>query len=689
MPDDGRTIALSATFTAEAIQPVLGFWAGKLGLDPALRFAAYNQVFQQLLDRSGLFARNRGFNVALVRFADWREATIPPRQTGSGFAEDPGIDAEAHRLVDAVRAASAFPSPLILVICPPVETAAEAIVRAGLEDLPAVHLISPCEVQALYPVAEVYDTHADELGRLPYTPEFFAALATAIARKIHAISNPPYKAIALDCDDTLWAGICGEEGPAGVVLDGPRRALQQFMAERKREGMLLALMSKNNEQDVLDTFAAHPEMPLGVGDFAARRINWESKGANLAALAEELGLGLDSFILVDDNPKECTEAQAGAPDVLALALPANPADIPEFLRHVWAFDRTRLTAEDRARAEFYQQNAERTRAIRSAGSLEEFLASLDLRVSINPMTPAQAARVAQLTQRTNQMNATLVRRDEAAVLALQDCEVLVVDVHDRFGTYGLCGAVIFRSTETALAVDTFLLSCRALGRGVEHRMVARLGEIGLERGLTRVEIPFVPGPRNRPAEMFLESIGALPGNCLPAEAAAAVRYTVSQPAAHALPERSRERKRAVLDYVRIATHLRTPAAILEHIRSVSAKPPAASPAEPRSDLERQLCRLWADLLNVPAVGPDDSFFALGGHSLLAVQLLSRVRQVFGIEVSLDVVYTGEFTVAELARAIELKEIAQAGAGYQDLLAELEQMSEDEVRALLAAERDAI
>jgi FkbH-like protein len=671
MPTDGRTIALSATFTAEAIQPSLSFWAAQLGLDPVLRFAGYNQVFQQLLDPAGLFARNRGFNVALVRFADWREA---------------GMETEARRLVEAVRMAAAFPSPLVLVICPPAEAAAEATVLHSLAD---VHVITPCEVRALYPVVEVYDPHADELGRLPYTPEFFAALATAIARKIHAISNPPYKVIALDCDDTLWSGICGEEGPAGVTLDAPRCALQQFMAERKREGMLLALVSKNNEQDVLNTFAAHPEMPLQPDDFAARRVNWDSKSANLAALADELGVALDSFILVDDNPKECSEAQAAAPEVLALALPADAAEIPEFLRHVWAFDRARLTAEDRARAQFYAQNAERARAGRAAGSLQEFLASLRLEVSIQPMAAAQVARVAQLTRRTNQMNVTLARRGEAEIRAL-DAEILVVEVADRFGSYGQCGVIIFRCTPDALAVDTFLLSCRALGRGVEHRMLARLGEIACERGLTRVEIPFVAGPRNRPAALFLESTGISPAGFLSAEAAAAVRYRVPQigasPAQASFAGDGEAARPIPLDYAAIATALRTPAAVLERIRAAAPKPAPAP--QPRTDLERQLCELWADLLNVPAVGPNESFFALGGHSLLAVQLLSRVRQLCGVEVSLDVVYAGEFTVAELAKAIELKEIAQAGGEYQDLLAELERLSEDEVRALLAAEQDA-
>ncbi len=461
MPLDDRVIAISATFTAEAIQPGLAFWAGELGLDYGIHFAGYNQLFQQLLDPAGLFGRNRGgFNVALVRLQDWAQA---------------GVDESVRRLVDAMRgAAGAFSAPLILAICPSAEPYAAAVsaICAGFADVQSVHVLLPSQILSLYPVAEIHDPHADELGRLPYTPLFFAALATAIARRIHAIARPPYKVVALDCDETLWAGICGEDGPQGVVLDAPRRALQEFMAERRREGMLLALCSKNNEEDVLDVFHAHPEMPLRIDDFVARRINWETKGAGLASLAVELNLGLDSFILVDDNPKECTEAQASAPEVLALPLPAHAGDIPLFLRHVWAFDRARLTDEDTRRADLYAQNAERTKAERSAGNLEEFLESLQLEVEIASVRREQLPRVAQLTQRTNQMNVSTIRRSEAEIGRL-DC--LAVTVRDRFGDYGLTGVMIVREQGDTLVADTFLLSCRALGRGVEHRMVAQAG----------------------------------------------------------------------------------------------------------------------------------------------------------------------------------------------------------------------
>ena len=668
MPHDDRAIAISATFTAEAIQPGLEFWARELGLDYEIRFAGYNQLFQQLLDPAGLFARNRGgFNVALLRVEDWL------RDRGAA-----GLEERARRLAEAVRAAAAsFSAPLILAICPPsprheatVEKA-ERMVREGTADLAAVHLVAP------EPVAEAHDPHGDELGHVPYTPVFFVALATAIARQIHAISTPPFKVIALDCDETLWAGICGEDGPGGVVVDAPRRALQEFMAERRRSGMLLALASKNNEEDVAETFRAHPEMPLRLEDFVARRVNWEPKSANLASIAEELGLNLDTFILVDDNPKECTEAQAGCPEVLALPLPARAEEIPEFLEHVWAFDRARVTEEDRKRPELYAQQAERAKAECASASLEEFLASLQLEVRIAPMEPAQLARVAQLTQRTNQMNASCVRRTEAeiqALLASGEAECLTVDVKDRFGSYGLTGVVIFRCAGGVLVAETFLLSCRVLGRGVEHRMVARLGEIATERGLARVEIPFVAGQRNRPAALFLESLGKR-GQTHFCE----VRKNASDSFSAPGP--------ATIDYVKIATELRDPRQILERIRAASQRPAPVLSSPPRTPLERELAELWAGLLNVPAVGIHDNFFELGGHSLLAVQLLSRVRHIYGVELSLEVVYSGEFTVAELAKAVELKEIEQAGGNYRELLKEVEELSDEEVRALLAEEQD--
>ncbi|HWQ56284.1 MAG TPA: HAD-IIIC family phosphatase [Bryobacteraceae bacterium] len=697
-------IAVTATFTAEALEPVLKFWMRELGWEYGIRFAPYNQVFQQLLDPSGLLARNRGgVNVVLLRFEDWARFDNRPLAA---------LEENVRQFAESLHgAAAAFPSPVLVVVCPasPAFLAAperaeflartKELLRAGIRDLPAVHLVTPAEIDALYPVADLHDPHGDELGRLPYTPAYFAALGTMLARRIHALRTVPFKVVALDCDETLWAGICGEDGPQGVVVDPPRRALQEFMLARQREGMLLCLASKNNEEDVFETFRAHPEMPLKPEHFVAHRINWESKAGNLSALADDLDLGLDSFIFVDDNPKECTEVQAGCPEVLALALPADAAEIPGFLDHVWAFDRIRLTREDRGRTALYAQQAERRRSERQASSLEDFLASLKLEVRVAHAEAADLPRVAQLTQRTNQMNATTVRRSEAEIDALlhAGAECLVAHVSDRFGSYGLTGAILFHSTADAIEVDTFLLSCRALGRGVEHRMSAVLGELALSRGIPRVDVPFMPTQRNRPALLFLESVGATYAVCrgegidfrFPAECAAKVVYKPSPRAprpASVKPAVPENNGRGRIDYVRIATELRNPERVLEFVRAGEAPRTAGfnHTAAPSTELERNLAAIWKELLNLKTIGVHDNFFDLGGHSLLAVQLLSRVRQAFGVELSLEVVYSGEFTIAELAKAMELKQIEQAGSDeYAALLKELEGLSDEEVRAMLA------
>jgi FkbH-like protein len=572
-------------------------------------------------------------------------------------------------------------------------------IESSLEGLGAVYWISAAELVALYPVDRQHDQHGDELGHVPYTPEYFTALATLLARKAHALRMSPYKVVALDCDDTLWSGICGEDGPEGVVIDPPRRALQEFMVAQHEAGMLLCLASKNNMEDVLETFRVHPEMPLRLEHFVARRINWSAKSANLASLAEELQLGLDSFIFIDDNLQECGEVLARRPEVLTLPLPSDPGEIPGFLRHVWAFDRLQVTDEDRQRPALYSQQVERTRLERQAKTLEEFISSLQLQVQMAEMTPAQLPRVAQLTQRTNQMNFTTIRRTEADIAALLrsgSAQCLTVEVSDRFGSYGLTGVAIFSAGPDALWVDTFLLSCRVLGRGVEHRLLARLGEIAVERGLKRLDVPFLPAQRNHPALMFLESVGAKfkvrseSGFLFrfPAHYAAAITYSPAGVAPKPPDEAPvpAAAAREPVDFVYIATRLRTVQQIEEHIRaarrngSFRASPGAAAGTK----LERELTALWAELLGLPSVGVQDNFFDLGGHSLLAVQLLSRVREAYQVDLSLDVVYSSVFTVAELAKAIELRQIEQAGADqYSGLLAELEGLTDEEVRSLLA------
>ena len=704
-------VAVSATFTAEPIRGTLGFWFEELGLPHGVEFAPYNQVFQQLLDPASLLAQNRaGFDVLLVRLEDWAR--------GGGLAH---LDEVVPQFLAGLReAAAAWHVPVLIVLCPcspaflasdaaraAVERAAAAV-RAALGSAGSVHLVTSDELELLYPVPDGHDPHADELGHVPYTPELFAALGTLVARKAAALCRPARKVIVLDCDETLWQGVCAEDGPFGITLDAEHRALQEFMRALRQAGMLLALCSKNEAEDVRDVFRSNPELPLRLEDFAAQRINWQPKAENLASLARELGLGLDSFVFVDDNETECAEVEASCPEVLTLALPQR--DVAGFLRHVWALDRAHTTREDRERATMYAQGLERARLEKRTRGLAAFLDALQLEVRIAPVVPDELARVAQLTQRTNQMNATTVRRSELDLrdlLRSGSAECLSVHVSDRFGSYGLVGTVLFRAAAEALQIDTFLLSCRALGKGVEHRMLAQLGALARERGKLWLEVPFVRTARNRPALDFLRNVAGEPderpdGSQLfrPAAAATAeVRYRPAPAVRSADAGRDETTQsapvavtvagRVTLDDAHVARALRDPRAILE---AVSARPVGGATRPllceaPRTALERELASLWSELLASPRIGVHDSFFDLGGHSLLAVQLLSRVRQLYAVELSLELVYGGRFTVEALAKAIESAQIAQAeGSAYAAALAEIEALSDDEARVLLVQEK---
>ena len=257
--------------------------------------------------------------------------------------------------------------------------------------------------------------HSDRLAHIPFTPLFFSALATMLARKIYALTSNPYKVIVVDCDQTLWGGVCGEDGAAGIAITPPWKKIQEFLLAQYHAGMLLCLCSKNNEADVVEVFTNRSDMPLKLDHFVARRINWRQKSENIRALAQELNLGSDSFIFLDDDPVECAEVQSHCPEVLTFQVPRDPEQAGRFLSHLWIFDHLKVTAEGQQRNLAYKQSSERTSFHKASLSFSDFLAGLDLTIEISPLVPRQIPRVAELTQRTNQFNFTTQRRSESEI----------------------------------------------------------------------------------------------------------------------------------------------------------------------------------------------------------------------------------------------------------------------------------
>lgn len=663
-----QKVVIASTFVAEPIAPLLTHINNLIGLKQDILFAPYAQVFQQLLTPQSQLRQNKaGVNILLLALEDWIQPVYDAKQEGPSHYRYQGlidpdeasqkliqISEELHTAVQEAVSASAV--PYLICFCPASETAAaqpelhqqlmdaEARLTEALRPLANVHILEQSSVQQLYPIVNYYDAHADKMGHIPYTQSYFAALALHLGRYLYTLQQQPYKVIVLDCDNTLWEGVCGEDGADGIKLPEPFLALQSFMIGQSQAGMLLCLCSKNVEQDVWAVFDSRPEMRLKRDHLVSWRINWQPKSANLKALAAELNLGLNSFIFIDDNPVECAEVRANCPEVLTLHLPPEPAEVPRFLEHVWSFDHLKVTAEDQKRTQMYQQNLERERLRQETNSLDSFLASLNLEIEVAPLTTKHVARVAQLTQRTNQFNTTTKRRTEGDVQAFLQpdapLQCLTVHVRDRFGDYGLVGVVMFTHDATAVQVDTFLLSCRVLGRGVEQTMLKAVGAFAAQHQLTTVHVPFIPTAKNLPALRFLEAIGSAyqqqtsAGLNFPfptafletlnqhqtvpeVEEAVKQNTAATSDSTPALPQG--------IDF--IARALYSPQKLIAYHNQQKRPRPAVQQTYvvPRTPTERAIATAWSDVLNIKKIGVDDNFQELGGSSIQLVQIHSKLQ----------------------------------------------------------------
>lgn len=676
------TIAIAATFTAEPVEESLAFFLRGLELPHDIEFAPYNQVFQQLLDPRSLLGANReGVNVILARLEDWAAEAEALARCVDDFLS--ALEAAAPRsgLPHVVITSPASDGALARPELAHAIGLLEARILERAKEISGVSAIGGADVSSAFAMGEWNDAYSDRQGRIPYTPALYAALGATIARRIFALKRPPFKVVALDCDQTIWKGVAGEDGPAGVEIDPPRAFLQEFMAAQTKQGMLAALCSKNVEEDVFRVFRERADMPLKESHLATWRINWDQKSANLRSMADELNLGLDSFVFIDDDPVVCAEVRAGCPDVLTLRLPDVAGEIPAFLKHAWAFDRHGSTEEDASRTALYRQNRDRQRLRGAVSNLREFLDSLDLRISIRHATAEQMPRVAQLTVRTNQFNFTTVRRSEAelsAWLSTNGGECLAVEVKDRFGDYGLVGAILFTTSADALTVDTLLLSCRALGRGVEHAMAAKLGALAVGRGIRFVDLDFRPTAKNQPAAAFLKQ---LQGDAeAAAEGSARYRFQAERLAAVTLDIASSEPKDQVtgeatappasrgvsagsagvnLFLERIAREFHNPENILKALREtkLAAAPGAAIYVAPRTGEETKLAAIWEGVLGVSPVGVDDDYFDLGGDSLTGVRMMTAIHQTFGQALTLDTLLEAP-TIASLAERLRSTPVAE-------------------------------
>ena len=693
-PKEAPVVSIAASFSGEFIQEFMEFWFLKLGWNFEVKFAPFNQVFQELLNASSLLRSNRkGHNILMIRLED-----LIDKDKASSWNEDEA-NVRWTRLLDELREAIATGAknmtvPLCFVLCPPsprgreIQRHADISMNLFLEALrstPGVTVLTHEEIDRRYPVTDYYDPLGENIGAIPFTRQYLAALATAIVRSLNTLSMKPVKALVLDCDGTLWQGVVGEDGPTGVIIERWQRAFQEFILQQYQSGVILCLCSKNQEDDPWSVFDRHPGMLLKREHISFWKINWEAKSDNLRALVKEMNIGMDAVAFLDDNPLERAEVGLRFPAIFCPEIPEAWEERTKWLEHCWLLDHPQSTAEDKKRQEHYRSEQIRDSLKQSAGSLAEFLNKLELKIDLNSAESADYERLAQLSIRTNQFNTTTLRLTVQEVMEYATAPGMsahIARVRDRFGDYGLVGAMLARVVENTYRVDGMFLSCRALGRSVEYRMASYLAAKAKEAGCAEIEFPVKTTDRNEPARNFLNSLNKLCGGTRDKENSLHIntdqlvefRYEIIREPEEAtessvgqesletsgdsfLPNRE--------PFIIIARKLYSVDTILNAVEQETREKQSRSTftmektttVVPETQTEQIIADVWKKILGLAQVNTQAKFFEVGGTSLLMVRVAIELKRSHDMDVSMTDLFKYP-TIAGLAAHLDGKETTE-------------------------------
>ena len=519
------------SFTIEPAIPLLRAAAFVNGIDLIVQTGDFNAYAQEILDpASRLYQFEPDIGIWALQTRDvapelWEQyADLSP-------AEATGIISRVvtlfRDLIRAFRSHSQAPLIVHTLEMPPLasqgildrqleasQAAAVEQINSELRNLAKAHIgVYILDYDALiarHGRMRWYDERKWLVMRMPIAAEHLMDIANEWLRFVHPLTGKVCKVLVTDLDNTLWGGVVGEDGVEGIKVDSDYpgaayRTLQRTVVDLYRRGIILAICSKNNLSDAMAVLESHQGMLLRPQHFAALRINWDDKVENLRAIAAELKVGIDTLAFLDDNPVERARVRAELPAVTVIELPDDPMGYAQALRNTPVFERLSLSSEDHERGRYYAEQRQRLELERNVASLEGFYEALQQEVKIAPVTSETLVRVAQLTQKTNQFNLTTRRYSEqqiAEMAASPNWGVYTLGVKDRFGDNGIVGVAITHDTEDVSEIDTFLLSCRVIGRTVETALLAFLVKQSRARGKTCLQGWFIPTKKNTPAKEF-------------------------------------------------------------------------------------------------------------------------------------------------------------------------------------------
>ena len=391
----------------------------------------------------------------------------------------------------------------------------DAFIRTQMERQPNVYRIDLADRIADLGRSRFYADKMWYLSSMPYSRDGLALAAREIDRALRAAFTPRKKLIALDLDNTLWGGVIGEDGVDGIELSDHKEGqryydFQRQLLEMKKRGVVLALNSKNNPADAEEAIQKHPAMLLRDEDFALRKINWDNKAANLKAISRELNLTMGGIVFVDDNPVERAVVSGECPEALVPDFPGDTSTLLSFAEELWFdfFRPLRVLQEDLEKTRMYQQEALRRQEESQSLNLDDYISRLEMRADIHRMRPEELDRAAQLLGKTNQFNLTTRRYSKAELSALAACpenRVYVARSGDKYGENGLIALMILIPEGEDMRIDSFLMSCRVMGRKLEDVFVSRVAESLPPTG--RLIGDFFPTAKNVPVRELYDRLG--------------------------------------------------------------------------------------------------------------------------------------------------------------------------------------
>ena len=379
-----------------------------------------------------------------------------------------------------------------------------------------VRIINMTEFASNYSVSELIDWKYYFISKMVINPRLSKTFGNWFRSHMNSIMLRRKKCLILDLDNTLWGGILGEDGVTGIKIGGdyPGNAFTEFqrsIINLKNSGVILAVCSKNNESDVLEAWSKNPDILIKKDDISAYRINWSNKADNIREISDELNIGLNSMVFIDDNPTERELVKQILPEVSTPDFPENPYDLPKLVSKIVTdfFQIYNVTAEDLDKTHQYKSNSKRAIFKNSFEDFNQYLISLEISLLIEPASELSIPRIAQMTQKTNQFNFTTYRYTEGDIRKFVNKGdwVYTINVNDKFGNSGITGLIIVELENKTARVNSFLLSCRILGKNIEMAFISYILLKLKQFGIEIVVADYIPTLKNGQVKNFYEKLG--------------------------------------------------------------------------------------------------------------------------------------------------------------------------------------